>query len=442
MTAVMRALSSSGPQVVRIARVQAGRVTDERVLKPGDSVVVGPSEHCTFVIDPSVLPKPLRLFDQGNRSATLHPAAGMSGVLLNDGERIDLADVGGPFELRRDARGKIILGTTTLLFQLITPPPVRPRAQLPASMTRMSLGTDWQTTMIAAACFLIHFAAIGGLYSDWLDPIQDDAVVTRGLVESVRDMPTPPTIEDVPETVDKPGKMSRSKAKDRENPNKPSTGAKSRRGRGAAATARDAALMAQMDQLEMVTLGALIGRGSATAGVLNDGDLPTGPLDEAAARSVGVGGPGLHVPGGKPLPPGSEFTIADFGNRRQHAANKPRGTTRQVAPPRGNASVAGPSVGGGTIANAGAVVAGLRPGFRVCYNRGLSASPDAEGSIRLSIYVGSNGDVTGVSGSSSGNLPSTVVSCVKGRARSASFDPPVGGKAVVVVPVTFIKQKR
>jgi hypothetical protein len=33
-----------------------------------------------------------------------------------------------------------------------------------------------------------------------------------------------------------------------------------------------------------------------------------------------------------------------------------------------------------------------------------------------------------------------VVACVQNRARSGQFDPPEGGSAVLVVPVTFVKQ--
>jgi hypothetical protein len=102
--------------------------------------------------------------------------------------------------------------------------------------------------------------------------------------------------------------------------------------------------------------------------------------------------------------------------------------------------VGGAAVSGGTVSNASRVVAGMRAGFRACYNRGLAINPDSAGSIRLTIRVGPGGEVQGVSAAPAGNLPGSVVGCVKARASAAQFSPPEGGAAVVVVPVTFVKQ--
>jgi hypothetical protein len=92
------------------------------------------------------------------------------------------------------------------------------------------------------------------------------------------------------------------------------------------------------------------------------------------------------------------------------------------------------------VSNAARVVAGMRAGFRNCYNRALSQNPDVEGRIALSIHVGPGGEVQSVGAAPSGNLPDSVVSCVKARAQAAQFDPPQGGLAVIQVPVTFVKQ--
>jgi len=115
------------------------------------------------------------------------------------------------------------------------------------------------------------------------------------------------------------------------------------------------------------------------------------------------------------------------------------GTAAKVAGPKGNANVGGASVSGGTVGNASRVVAGMRAGFRACYQRGLADNPDAAGAVTLTIRVGPGGEVQSVS-ASSGSLPASVVSCVKARAQAAQFDAPEGGSAVIQVPVTFVKQ--
>jgi len=42
MTAVMRAVAATGPKVLRIGVVQAGRVSEERIIKQRTHVTVGP----------------------------------------------------------------------------------------------------------------------------------------------------------------------------------------------------------------------------------------------------------------------------------------------------------------------------------------------------------------------------------------------------------------
>ena len=52
------------------------------------------------------------------------------------------------------------------------------------------------TTIIAAVSFLLHFMLLGAVYSDWLDPVSDDDVSVAGLIDSLKNLPAPPAIED------------------------------------------------------------------------------------------------------------------------------------------------------------------------------------------------------------------------------------------------------
>ena len=107
----------------------------------------------------------------------------------------------------------------------------------------------------------------------------------------------------------------------------------------------------------------------------------------------------------------------------------------------GTAVVGGaPSPTKGNVSNAAQVVAAMRDGFRSCYQEGLVEDHDLEGSVRIVIHVGENGYVSDAQGTATG-IPSSVVDCVLRRARSAKFDPPEGGSAVIAVPVTFVKQR-
>jgi hypothetical protein len=186
----------------------------------------------------------------------------------------------------------------------------------------------------------------------------------------------------------------------------------------------------------------LASSGPATAGVLKGSEVATTALDQAAASSAGVGaGTGdLKLgSGGGAIRPGMGGTLAGIGSSGRTTGTEGAGTAVKVAGPKGNANVGGANVSGGTVGNASRVVAGMRAGFRACYQRGLAENPDAAGAITLTIRVGPGGEVQSVGGSS-GSLPPSVVACVKARAQAAQFDAPEGGSAVISVPVTFVKQ--
>src|ERR1700728_5444766 len=195
MTAVMRAMAqASGPKVLRIGLVQGGRVIEERIIKQRTSVTVGASEKAMFVIPSNVVPAQFKLFELLGSDYYLNFMDGLSGrVALATG----ITDIGAlkgqakrvgngyQVKLTEEARGKIVVGETTFLFQFVAPPPVQPRPQLPLSV-KGGLGSqiDWNLTIIAAFTFLLHFGLVGAMYSDWMDPVVNDDL-TAGLLDMV-----------------------------------------------------------------------------------------------------------------------------------------------------------------------------------------------------------------------------------------------------------------
>jgi len=349
--------------------------------------------------------------------------------------------------LNEESRGKVVLGELTFLFQFVAPPPLSPRPQLPVSVTRGATVVDWPTTVIAAFSFLIHFCAIGAMYSDWLDPVVDYDVNVNALVETIRNLPAPPPVEEPAEpapTEEKPAqeapKAEAAPAKRAEPlPPAPAPGKREHFTKTQAA-----ALSNELESLEMATLAALSGVGPATANVLRSGEVPTSALDAAAASSAGVSGAGtgglkLGSAGGTVRPGALGGGLASIGASGKTSAGG-SGTVAVVKGPRGNTTVGDATVAGGTVSDASRVVALMRAGFRACYNRGLAENPDIEGKIALTIKVGPTGQVAAVTASKTGNIPPGVLECVKARATSAVFSPPRGGAALVQVPVSFVKQ--
>jgi hypothetical protein len=106
-------------------------------------------------------------------------------------------------------------------------------------------------------------------------------------------------------------------------------------------------------------------------------------------------------------------------------------------PPPGKVAVGEASVAGGTVADASAVVAGMAPGFRRCFIKGLKEDPTMKATVRVTAKIGKNGEVLAASPSGSGTLSSAVTDCVAARVASAKFSPPEGGLAAIVIPVSM-----
>ncbi|HEY3496164.1 MAG TPA: AgmX/PglI C-terminal domain-containing protein [Polyangiaceae bacterium] len=448
----MRAVAATGPKVLRIGVVQAGRVIEERIIKQRTHVTVGPNEKNLFVVGGS-LPSSFRLFELVGNDYHLNFLDGMTGRVALPTGISDLAVLRGQarrtpqgayqVRLTEDARGKVVVGDVTFLFQFVAPPPVQPKPQLPVSVLRGASGIDWNTTMIAALSFLVHFLALGSIYSDWLDPVIDDEVSVANLIDSLKSLPAPPPPDEKPA---EEAEKSDEKAAPEKTPEKSTAQAPTAKAdSGKVSAAEKASLMQEAERVMLETLAALTNTGPATEGVLSRSEVAMGALDAAAAsdKAVGSGSDplGLSRGGGGTLRPGETGGgLGGLANTGQSSGTQGSGTTTKVSGPKAGMPGVSSSVAGGNISNAAKVVAAMRAAFRQCYQKGLDQNPDSQGSIRLSIKVGPGGEVTNVSATPSGNLPPGVVDCVSARARRAQFDPPEGGSAVVQVPVTFVKQ--
>src|SRR5689334_11837487 len=206
MTAVMRAMSvAAGPKVLRIGLVQGGRVIEERIIKQRVTVTVGSNEKSMFVIPSQAVPPMFKLFELLGNDYYLNFLDGMNGrIALATGItdiqalRGSAKKVGGAYQVKltEEARGKVVVGETTFLFQFVAPPPVQPRPQLPLAVKGgLASQIDWSLTIVAAFSFLLHFGIVGAMYSDWMDPVVGDDLNISGLVDMMKNIPPPPVQE-------------------------------------------------------------------------------------------------------------------------------------------------------------------------------------------------------------------------------------------------------
>jgi hypothetical protein len=179
MTLAMRAIPRPrGPRLLRIGKVQGGRVIEERVIKERAQVTIGSRHDCTFLVsgvgDRSIL------FESTGGGYVLEVGPSMRGRAAL---RTGLTELAGAsrITLDEDSRGKVIVGDTTFLFQFVDGAPVQPKPQLPLGIENASR-VDWGFAIIAAFSFLLHFGFAGAVNSDWFDPTVDDGAETAWLI--------------------------------------------------------------------------------------------------------------------------------------------------------------------------------------------------------------------------------------------------------------------
>ena len=457
MTAVMRAMSvAAGPKVLRIGLVQGGRVIEERIIKQRFTVTVGSNEKSMFVIPSQAVPPMFKLFELLGNDYYLNFLDGMTGrVALATGItdiqslRGSAKKVGGAYQVKltEEARGKVVVGETTFLFQFVAPPPVQPRPQLPLAVKGGIASTiDWTLTIIAAFSFLLHFGIVGAMYSDWMDPVVGDEFNVGALVDMMKNIPPPPVVE-TPEVNPVATATATATAAAANAPKGGGAGGakggSAGKSAGQVSDAKAAALAAQADQMQMQMLAALNG-GSSVQGALNRSDIPPVDLSGAAASNAGVahgsgdlkiGGGGSPVQGG-----GKGGGLSGIGGgTKGDGTGGGAGAETKVAGPTGLAQVGG-STATVPISDADRVVAGLRGRFRSCYQTGLNSDPGMSGKVIISAKVGPNGEVTSADVAQNTGLSPGVASCIAGVVKRATFSAPGGGGSTLSIPVTFVQQ--
>lgn len=146
-------------RVLRVGLVLGGTLIEERLVRHGEAVTIGQSAKNTFSVPSPELPRKWRVLERasGGRGWALRVGAGMDGR-VSDGDRADTQVVrGGSVSLSEQARGKVVAGDVTLLFQFVDPPKPVPRPQLPRSMrTTLADRIDPRIALIAMLSLLVH----------------------------------------------------------------------------------------------------------------------------------------------------------------------------------------------------------------------------------------------------------------------------------------------
>lgn len=474
MTMAMQAVNIKpiGPKVLRIGVIQGGKIVEERIIRKRETVTVGGSERNHFVISAPGLPARFELFQLVgadyilNFSQTMTGRVGLpAGVQTLEQLRTSGAarNAGSHWQVKLNdsARGKVVVGDVTLLFQFVTPPPVQPRPQLPAAARGgFAKSIDWVFTAFVMFSFMTHFGFVVYLEnSDW--PIEQGiATVPDDVMDLVMNEEPPPEPE--PEVEDPNAKAPEPAAeaepakpvKQAEKPEQAKQGEKPAgedAAEKAAAQAEAAARMAEeaASAAEALLLGAL---GSEGGGALADvlaGGAVTGNAEDVLAQAAGVGvasgstGGTLRTRagGGSGARTGDLGSLGKVGGGGQLAG----GTALEEKAPRGNIKMdGGEDIGGSGEFDSKLVTAEVKKRLRaiqICYEQQLRRNPGLQGKVTVEFTIEQSGSVSKATATANTTNDPQVASCVVDTVKRFRFNPgPEGGSVTYSYPFVFAPQ--
>jgi hypothetical protein len=455
------------PKVLRIGIIQSGKILEERIIRKRDTVSVGNSERNTFVIATSELPNRFEMFEnKGEPDYTLQFTDSMGGRISLDGEVKDLEDLrktgqakkkGKVYQvtLSEKARGKIVVGDSTILFQFVAPPPIQPKPQLPAAARGgVFKNIEWFVTTVWIVCFFLEFGFFSWLeLADWPKPSMSDKYIQ--LMELVA-APEASFEKKVAEVVDGEGEGEEAEEGEEEKKPDKKKGKAKEKGPGddgpkrsaaevaAERAARRAALAEQLAQRGInKILGTLGGSGEgAIVDVLRGGDVGA-DQDELLSQVNGVG---VATGGSRTLrgPAGGEGTgeAADISQLRMKGGDVAVKTAGAGKEKRvtGNIRKKKPTAVDGTgdlSPQEVAKVVNRRIGaIKGCYERALRRNPNLEGKITIRFTIAGSGKVSAAR-TTMNELTPDVGNCIVTAFKRFRFPQPDGGSLTVEYPFLF-----
>jgi TonB family protein len=472
MTVAMQAAHAqpTGPTVLRVCVIVAGKIIEERILRARETVAVGSSERNHFVIHGPSVPARFELFELTGDDYALNFTAAMSGKVSLAGGVCDLAQtvtdgsaqrVDDHFQLALsdNSRGRVVLGTTTFLFQFVHPPPVQPRPQLPVAVRSGVLRSiDWMFTGLLALSFMSMFGLV--VYLEHADyPMEQGiASVPEEVARLIFEEPPPPEPVEQPPQQDSapaptPVKEAPAPAPPRASEAEPDTSPEpeAQQAQRAERTARIAMETAQA--AEALIVGAL---GSQTGGALADvlaGGAVTGKAEDILAQASGVGvaqsaaGGTLRTRSGGSTGSGQEGlgALSRHGGA-ETTAGRAEGSQVVEREIRGRTEVgAGEDIGGSGEFDASLVVKMIKNrigAIRACYERELKRNPTLAGKVTVQFTIEQQGNVSGVKVVDNTTGEAAVGTCVANAVQRFRFSPgPEGGSVSFSYPFVFAPQR-
>ena len=433
--------SQSKRRVLRIGVILGGKIVEEKLVRERIDITVGQSAKNTFCVPEDGLPRTWPLFSIHNDRYAMRFSDAMSGR-LSDGDDVltfdALKNKGAQRQgdawmvpLTDSARGKIVVGEMTLLFQFVAEPPMQPRPHLPASVRgTLADRIDPNLAIILAVSILIHFSV--ALYA-----YQRDRVVktrtTRIFNQTFQQPKSVAAIEiKQPKVEDKAAEKAEDKKPEKKK--KPS-GKKSAKKSGKAAKKtnpgqRSAEERMRLEEETRRLVGVMTGDlGDTGIGSDASGRDPRGDLDAAineiksgnAKVEIGSGsGRDIRGDGSTEIGTGQGPDVEGPGD----STTKTKVRTKEKVP-RGRVKLGGGSSDDDTTLRPDSVMRKIKraymSGLKRCHKDLLKRDPSAGGRVSLKFIVGQSGRITRVKAN---GFDGGVDKCIERRAKSWRFGIP------------------
>ena len=429
--------SAPGDQrrLLRVGIVHGRCIVEERLLaRPGD-VTIGTSPRSTFIVPWDRVPERWRLFEQRGGRRFLRLAGDMS-ARIADGAAVTTVDARGagepprPIPLSDGARGKVTVGDTTVLFQLLRPPPPQPRPQLPVSVRRrVAAGIDWAFTAVLVATMLLHVAVVVYLRQvEWPRRPAIEEIPDRFIRQSLRlprpaPAPTAPAPAAVVEQTPKPAARPRTPGHGAPRPPTPDP----------------KAAMQHMGLIPLLTARGPDGK-SAIDDVLSGGAVDRS-LDEALNGVDGVriaGSDALHgLDGagsghGKIATPGALRGVPGISGPGSLGPVAERDVAKRLGFDR-------PVIEGGhaDVESIAREIRARRKAIAACYERALKARPTLAGKLVVRFAITAAGTVSAVDIDDDTLGAPEVGACVRAIVQRWRFAPPAEAPVELSFPFVF-----
>jgi len=407
-------------RTLKIGLVQDGKLISENILRDKPEVTIGTDPSNLVTVAEANMPRRHKLLVRHKKGFELNYLPEMTGkVSLKEGsfDLSSLSDSGlartkdrfSIVDLGQVGKGKISIGRTTLLFQVVPAPPLPPLEKLPKEFRRGYFRrVDLTFVLILVLSALFHIAAIFYLNSI---PVEEGLSEERAMkfVSKVttEDIIIPPEEEEgVPEDADLEGKDKKKK------PVGTGNGKAKGDGEGDGAGDEKGDVMSK-GLLAVITSAS---NGGSVADIIGDSGTDSG-IDQIIGKvggGVQIARSGMGLAGGSKGTGGSGLSGVSAGQLGTVSGPKTVQTGQKT-----EKSVKGKVGSGGSNVSGNVDTGSVRSyilrrigGVRACYERQLKIDPSLCGKVAVSFTIGEDGRVASCSVTNSTIGNASVPGCV------------------------------